>query len=67
MTLANGKLPNGERLVTVRDAIAWLAKSVPPAEHDAHGVQIAAHCVTDAAENDGPMLFARIAMLKAIN
>src|SRR5262249_12115867 len=48
-------------------AIAWLAKSVPPSEHDAHEVQIAAHCVTDAAENDGPMVFARIPMLKATN
>jgi hypothetical protein len=61
------ELPNGESLVTLQDAIAWLARSVPPSEHDTHEVQIAAHCLTDAAENDGPMVFARIAMLKAIN
>ena len=59
--------PNGERLVTLRDAIAWLAKSVPASEHDLPVVQMAAHCVTEAAENHGPMVFARISMLKAIN
>jgi hypothetical protein len=58
-------LPNGKKLVTLRDAIAWLAKSAPPSEHDTHEVQIAAHCVTEAAES--PLVFARIAMLQAIN
>jgi hypothetical protein len=28
---------------------------------------IAAHCVTKAAENDGPMIFARMGMMQAIN
>jgi hypothetical protein len=76
MTLADGwsrkfndpiVLPNGKRLITLRDAISWLAKSVPASEHDAQEVQTAAHCVTEAAENNGPMVFARIAMLQAIN
>ena len=61
------ELPNGEKLITLQDAIAWLAKSVPPSEHDTLEVQLAAHCVTEAAEGNGPMVFARIAMLKAIN
>jgi hypothetical protein len=30
-------------------------------------VQAAAHCVTEAAENGGPMQFAGIGMLQAIN
>jgi len=60
------ELPNGERLVTLQDAIAWLAKSVPASEHDTE-VQIAAYYLTEAAENNGPMAFARIGMLKAIN
>jgi hypothetical protein len=30
-------------------------------------VQAAAHCVTKAAENGGPLLFAKIGMLHAIN
>jgi hypothetical protein len=76
MTLADGwsrksskpiETPNGKKLVTLRDAIAWLAKSVPPSELDTLEVQLAAHCLTEAAESDGPMVFARIAMLKAIN
>jgi hypothetical protein len=54
------ELPNDERLVTLRDAIAWLAKSVPTSEHDGHEVQVAAYYVTEAAENNGPMAFARI-------
>ena len=43
VTLADGwsrkfsepiELPNGETLVTLQDAIAWLAKSVPASEHN---------------------------------
>ena len=30
-------------------------------------VQTAAHCVTEAAENGGPLLFAKIGMMQAIN
>ena len=54
------KLPGGGRLVTLKDAIAWLAKEVPKSEHGMKQVQAAAHCVTDAAENDGPTIFACI-------
>jgi hypothetical protein len=61
------ELPNGKKLITLRDAIAWLAKSVLGSEHDAQEVQTAAHCVTEAAESNGPMVFARIATLQAIN
>jgi hypothetical protein len=53
-------LPNGRKLVTLQDAIAWLAKEVPKSEHDMKQVQAAAHCVTEAAENGGPMMFARM-------
>jgi hypothetical protein len=34
-----------------RQAIAWLTKSVPASEHDDHEVQLAAYCVTEAAES----------------
>ena len=61
------KLPNGKKLITLADAIAWLAKEVPNSEHAMKQVQAAAHCVTEAAENGGPLLFARIGMLQAIN
>jgi hypothetical protein len=61
------ELPNGERLIMLQDAIVWFAKSVPASERDDHEVQVAAYYVTEAAENNGPMAFARIGMLKAIN
>jgi hypothetical protein len=51
-------LPDGGKLVTLKDAIAWLAKEVPGSEQGMKQVQAAAHCVTEAAENGGPMLFA---------
>ena len=60
-------LPNGKKLLTLKDAIAWLAKEVPKSEHGMKQVQAAAHCVTQAAENNGPMIFARIGMMQAIN
>ena len=60
-------LPGGGKLVTLKDAIAWLSKEVPQAEHSMKEVQTAAHCVTEAAENNGPMQFARMGMLQAIN
>ena len=61
------KLPDGKKLITLADVIAWLAKEVPKSEHRMKQVQAAAHCVTEAAENDGPLLFARIGMMQAIN
>jgi|ERR1035438_9968129 hypothetical protein len=60
-------LPGGKKLITLRDAIAWLAKEVPKSEHGMKQVQAAAHCVTEAAENGGPIQFARIGMMQAIN
>jgi hypothetical protein len=44
-----------------------VAKEVPPAEHEMKQVQAAARCVTEAAENNGPMIFARIGTMQAIN
>jgi hypothetical protein len=51
----------------LKHAIAWLAKEIPQSEHTMKAVQTAAHCVTEAAENGGPMQFARIGMMQAIN
>jgi hypothetical protein len=36
-------LPGGGKLVTLKDAIAWLAKEVPKSEHGMKEVQAAAH------------------------
>ena len=60
-------MPGGGAIVTLRDAIAYLAKSIPAAEHTMKPVQAAAHCVTEAAENGGPMIFARIGVMQAIH
>jgi hypothetical protein len=60
-------LPGGGKPVTLKDAIAWLAKEVPKSEHSMKEVQAAAHCVTEAAEKGGPMRFARMGMMQAIN
>jgi hypothetical protein len=60
-------LPGGGKPFTLKDAIAWLANEVPLSEHSMKQVQAAAHCVTEAAENSGPMLFARMGILQAIN
>jgi hypothetical protein len=60
-------LPDGTRIATLSEAIAWLAANVPESEHGMKQVQAAAHCVTQAAENNGPMVFARIGMMQAIN
>jgi hypothetical protein len=60
-------LPGSGKLVTLKNAIAWLAKAVPKSEHNMKQVQAAAHCVTEAAENGGPMMFARMGIMQAIN
>jgi hypothetical protein len=49
------------------DAIGWLAKEIPQSEHLMIEIQAAAHCVTEAAENDGPMMFARMGHDAPIN
>jgi hypothetical protein len=56
-------LEGGTALASLRDAIAYLAQSIPETEHLMKEVQAAAHCVAEAAENGGPLLFARIGMM----
>jgi hypothetical protein len=60
-------LPGGRKLVILKNAIAWLAKEVPKSERGMKQDQAAAYCVTEAAENDGPMPFARMGMMQAIS
>jgi hypothetical protein len=57
---------DGRKLQTLQDAIAWLAKEIPKSEHTMPKVQAAARMVTEAAENNGPMIFARMGVLQAI-
>jgi hypothetical protein len=58
-------LPNGKPLTTLKDAARYIQK-LPKAEHDKLHWQTAIECLIMAAENRGPLLHARIGMLKAL-
>jgi hypothetical protein len=60
-------LPDGRKLRTLKEAIAWLAKEISKSEHATPKVQTAARMVTEAAENGGPIIFARMGVMQAIN
>jgi hypothetical protein len=60
------ELPDGRKLKTLAEAMAWLAKEIPKSEK-MEKVQTAAYLVTRAAEHRGPMIFARMGMLQAIH
>jgi hypothetical protein len=61
------ELLDGRELKTLAEAMAWLAKEIPKSEHKMDKVQAAAHCVTQAAEHGGPMIFAQMGMLQAVH
>jgi len=60
-------LADGAKLATLRQAIAHLVQTVPPAERHMPAVLTAAEMLTAAAEHRGPVEFARIATLQALN
>ena len=60
-------LEDGSKLATLRDAIAHLAKLIPKAERNVPELLTASDLLTNAAEHGGPVEFARIATLQAIN
>ena len=47
------ELPDGRKLKTLAEAIAWLAKEIPKSEHKMEKVQTTAHCVTRTAKHGG--------------
>jgi hypothetical protein len=59
-------LPSGLKLVTLKDAIDHLSKTVPKADHDHPKVLTAATCLTNAAEGRDLVMHARIATLQAL-
>ena len=59
-------LPGGKRLLTVRDAALYITK-LPKAEHDAEEWQAAMAALMLVAEHDGPTMFARIGVMRALN
>jgi hypothetical protein len=60
-------LPDGKKLVTLRDAVHHLAATVPNRERDHPAVLNAADHLTGAAEQGYPLFFARAATLQAIH
>jgi len=60
-------LEDGTKLASLRQAIAHLAKFIPKAELNLPEVLGASSVMTKAAEQGGPVEFARIATLQAIN
>jgi hypothetical protein len=59
-------LPKGKKLVTLRDAALYITK-LPKAEHDAGEWQAAMAALLLVAEHDGPTMFARIGVTRALN
>jgi hypothetical protein len=61
------ELPGGVKLASLREAILHLVNTVPSFERRLPVVLTAAELITSAAEHGGPIEFARIATLRAIN
>ena len=59
-------LPGGKRLITLRDAALYITK-LPKAEHDADEWQAAVQALLLVAVHDGPTMFARIGVMRALN
>jgi hypothetical protein len=59
-------LPKGKKLLTLRDAALYITK-LPKAEHDAEEWLTAMEALLLVAEHDGPTMFARIGMMRALN
>ena len=60
------ELPKGKKLVTLRDAAQYITK-LPKAKHDAEEWQAAMEALPLVAGHDGPTMFARIGLLRALN
>ena len=59
-------LPGRKPLVTLRDAALYITE-LPKAEHDADEWQAAMQALLLVAEQDGPAMFARIGIMRALN
>jgi hypothetical protein len=59
-------LPNGKPLVTLRDAAEYITE-LPKAEHDADQWRAAMQALLLVAEHDGPTMFARIGIMRALH
>lgn len=60
-------LDDGTKLATLREAVQYLARTVPKAELNHETVLVAADHLTRSAEQGYPLFFARAATLQAIH
>ena len=60
-------VPGRKPLVTLRDAALYITDELPKAEHDADEWQAAVEALLLGAEHDGPAMFARIGVMRALN
>jgi hypothetical protein len=60
------ELPEGKKLVTLRDGALYITK-LPKAEHEAAEWQAAMKCLILVAEKNGPTMMAGIGMMRALN
>ena len=58
-------LPDGRQMRTLHDAAEHI-KKLPKGEHDRPEWRLAVQMLIDAAENRGPMLFARMGIQQAM-
>jgi hypothetical protein len=59
-------LPSGAPARTLRDAANYV-KKLPKSQHDSTEWQTAVQMLIEAAEDRGPMMFAKMGILQAIN
>jgi hypothetical protein len=59
-------VPSRKPLITLREAALYFTK-LPKAEHDAVEWQAAMEALLLVAEGDGPTMFARIGVMRALN
>ena len=59
-------LPSGPPARTLRDAANYI-KNLPLSEHDTPEWRLAIQMLIDAAEDRGPMLFAKMGIIRAVN
>jgi len=59
-------LPSGSPARTLREAANYI-KKLPKSEHDTPEWRLAVQMLIDAAEDRGPMLFAKLGLYRAMN
>jgi hypothetical protein len=59
-------LPRGRQITTLKEAADYIMK-LPKAEHDAPEWQAATEALIMAAEGRGPLMHARVGVLRALN